>query len=257
MARLSAPLTVQQAVVRAQELLASAEGRRVIIGIAGAPGCGKSTLTQAVAKAVAASVTVGMDGFHLAHSVLSARGDVASKGAIDTFDGVGYVALLRRIRADGPEVVWAPEFRRAVEDAIAGAIPVEPLHRLVITEGNYLLVEEDPWGEVAELCDEIWYLDVPEKRRVRWLVRRHVRFGRSRREAYARATRGSDGINARLVESTRERADVIVLHEERALKDPVVEDPATHDLAPDDGSGDDTARDDTAPDDQAPGEEAP
>lgn len=193
----------------------AAEGRRVIIGIAGAPGCGKSTLTQAVAKVAPDSVTVGMDGFHLAHSVLTARGDVDTKGAISTFDGVGYVALLRRIRADGPEVIWAPEFRRNVEDAIAGAVAVEPQHRLVITEGNYLLVEDDPWGEVADLCDEIWYLDVPEQRRVRWLVRRHVRFGRSRREAYARATRGTDGINARLVESTRDRADVIVVHEVR------------------------------------------
>ncbi|GAA1392165.1 hypothetical protein GCM10009599_12540 [Luteococcus peritonei] len=151
-----------------------------------------------------------MDGFHLAHSTLMARGQVGRKGAIDTFDAHGYIALLQRIREQGDETVWAPEFRREVEDAIAGAVEVSPATRLVITEGNYLLVDSPPWHRVRELCDEVWFADPGEEVRLERLVARHIRYGRDREQALLRATQGTDGHNARLASSTRERADAVV-----------------------------------------------
>lgn len=204
-------LAAEAAVERAREL-AARPGRRVL-GITGAPAAGKSTLAELVAQAVPGAVVVGMDGFHLAHSVLEARGDVADKGAPWTFDAEGYVALLRRLVAEPPVAVWAPEFRRSVEDAVAGAVLVPPDCPLVVTEGNYLLLQEDPWTAVHVLCDEVWFVDVPERLRVERLVDRHVQFGRTRDAALTRGTEGVDAANARLVAATRGRADVVVVLE--------------------------------------------
>jgi len=202
-------LTLGETVSRARHLVEQGPGR-VILGITGAPGCGKSTLTRALIAGIPDSVCVGMDGYHLAHSTLAGRGDAEFKGAIQTFDAAGYVALLQRIRTGEPGTIWAPEFRREIEDPIAGAIGVEPRHRLVVTEGNYLLADDPPWDRVASLCDEVWYLDIPDARRVAWLVRRHMRYGRRMADARERATTGTDGRNALLVEATKQRADAFV-----------------------------------------------
>lgn len=200
-------LTPAEALDRARGLVT--DSARVILGITGQPGVGKSTFAAALAKEIPGSVVLGMDGFHLAQSVLLARGWAPRKGAVHTFDADGYVALLRRIRQDNGRTVWAPEFRRSIEDAIAGAVPVEPESRMVVTEGNYLLVEDDPWNQVPELCDEVWYLELPRDVRRARLTARHVGYGRSETEAWER-TDGSDGKNAQLVASTRNRADVVV-----------------------------------------------
>ncbi len=202
-------LTLPQAVERARVLVESAPGR-VILGITGKPGAGKSTLTTHLVAGVPESVAVGMDAFHLAHSTLAAQGEVERKGAVHTFDGEGYVALLRRIRHGEPGPIWAPEFRRDIEDAVAGAVAVRPEHRLVVTEGNYLLLPERPWSAVRELCDEIWYVDVPESRRLDWLIARHMLFGRDEAEARERATTGSDAVNAELIGTTALLADAWV-----------------------------------------------
>lgn len=209
---MSTAITVPEAVTRALALLESTDGR-VVIGLAGAPGAGKSTVAAALVEAVPGAVIVPMDGYHLAHSVLTARGDVEAKGAPQTFDADGYVALLQRIRAGSPRTIWAPEFRREIEDGIAGALAVQPDTRLVITEGNYLLLAEEPWAQVRELCDEVWFVEPAEQLRVERLAARHVQFGRSEAEALARATTGTDGANAALVLATRERADVIVTND--------------------------------------------
>lgn len=197
------------AIARARTLLAERPGR-VLLGLAGAPGAGKSHLSAELTAAIPGSVVVGMDGFHLAHSVLTARGDVERKGAIDTFDAHGYVALLERLRTPTHESLWAPEFRREVEDAIAGAVEIPPSARLVITEGNYLLVDADPWRRVPELCDEVWFVAPDEQLRVERLVNRHVLHGREPGQARHRALDGTDGINARLVAATRGRADAVI-----------------------------------------------
>lgn len=184
-------------------------GPRAILGITGAPGAGKSTLSAALVESLGAdAVLVPMDGFHLADSELDRLGRRDRKGAIDTFDAAGYVHLLRRLRDPGESVVYAPQFRRELELAEAGALPVPREVGLVVTEGNYLLAD-GPFAPVRELLTECWYLEVPEPVRHDRLTARHVRHGRSEEEA-ERWARGSDQRNARLVATTRARADLVV-----------------------------------------------
>lgn len=200
------PMT--ELVARARRLADA--GPRQLLGIAGPPGAGKSTLAAAIVAALGPDAAlVPMDGFHLAEAELRRLGRRERKGAIDTFDADGYVALLRRLRAAGPETVYAPEFRREIEEPIAGAIPVPPSVRLVVTEGNYLLVPEGPWGAVRGLLDEAWYLELDEAERLRRLVARHVAYGRDPAAAAARA-HGSDQVNAELIATTADRCDLRV-----------------------------------------------
>ncbi len=193
---------------RAEALLA--RGGRRILGLAGPPGSGKSTLAASLAAVFGdAAAVVPMDGFHLAQGELSRLGRADRKGAPDTFDAAGYVALLRRLRTGGDdETVYAPQFRREIEEPVAGAIPVTPGIRLVITEGNYLLLD-GAWSAVRGMLDESWFLEPDEAVRGSWLLARHVAFGRTRdaAEAWIEAT---DAPNARLIASTRGRADLVV-----------------------------------------------
>ncbi len=189
----------------------AARGERLILGLTGAPGAGKSTLAQRlVARDPARCALVPMDGFHLANVELARLGLGARKGAQDTFDGAGYVALLRRLRAQAPnEIVYAPEFRREIEEPIAGSIAVLPEHRVIVTEGNYLLLERGAWSEVRRLLDAVWYVDGDDALRRQRLIARHVAFGRS--ESAARAwVEQTDDPNAALIASTRARADLVV-----------------------------------------------
>lgn len=196
------------AIERARSL---AGRRRTLLGLCGPPGVGKSTLAAALADAVPGSVVVGMDGFHLAHAALTRLGRVDRKGAIDTFDADGYVALLQRIRDQRPgdPVVWAPEFHREIEDPIGGAVAVDAGSPLVIIEGNYLLEPSPPWDRLPGLLDEIWYLDLDDDIRRARLQARHESFGRAAAEARQR-TDGSDEDNAERVRAHRAGADLVV-----------------------------------------------
>jgi pantothenate kinase len=186
------------------------DGRRRLLGIAGAPGAGKSTLARDVAAALGdLARVVPMDGFHLAGAQLRRLGRDRRKGAIDTFDAAGFAALLRRLRDPDGETVFAPEFDREIEESIAGAIAVEPDVGLVITEGNYLLVDSGSWREVRDLLDEVWYCEVAESVRIDRLVARRVGHGAGTEEA-RRWALGSDQRNAEVVAATRGRADLIV-----------------------------------------------
>jgi pantothenate kinase len=150
-----------------------------------------------------------MDGFHLANVELERLGRRGRKGAPDTFDSAGYVALLRRLLAQpDDEIVYAPEFRRELEEPIANAIPIHPRTQLVITEGNYLLLEDGPWAHVKGLLDEVWYVDVPDEARVHRLTQRHMQFGRSAQDATA-WVENTDEPNARLIEASRARASFV------------------------------------------------
>jgi pantothenate kinase len=196
--------------VRRARRLASA-GERRLLGLTGAPGAGKSTLAGALVAALAPdAVLVPMDGFHLAEAELHRLGRHDRKGAIDTFDAAGFVALLRRLRDPGEGAVWAPRFDRGLEESIAGAIPVGPDVPLVMTEGNYLLADTGPWAAVRGLLDEVWYLETGEQVRLDRLIARHMSYGRSPDQAAARA-RVSDQHNADLIVATRSRADLVVM----------------------------------------------
>ncbi|MET3806991.1 pantothenate kinase [Nakamurella sp. UYEF19] len=195
-------------------------GRRVLVGIIGAPGSGKSTLAAAVQEHLVhgpvpiPTALVPMDGYHLAQHVLDSAGTAEIKGAPQTFDAAGYVALLQRLvsaRDHGrQEIVYAPEFRRAIEEPIAGAVPVGPEIEVVVTEGNYLLLDEEPWDQVKPLLTQAWYLDTPEDLRLERLVSRHIAFGRTPELALTRSTTGTDGRNAACVLATRSRADLLL-----------------------------------------------
>jgi pantothenate kinase len=199
------------ALARAGDL--AAQPGTALLGVTGAPGAGKSTLAERVVAAVPGAVVVGMDGFHLAHATLVELGRVDRKGAPDTFDAAGYVALLRRIRGldglDPTGVVWAPRFHREIEDAVAGAVAVTAAAPLVVTEGNYLLLDEEPWCRIGGLLDECWYVDLDDDVRRTRLTARHVHHGRTPEQARER-TWGSDERNAVLVAASRPRASVIV-----------------------------------------------
>lgn len=199
--------TAEQA--RLEALLAG--GGRKLLGLVGAPGSGKSTVAQALLDALPGRAqVVPMDGFHLANAELGRLGRAGRKGAPDTFDSAGYVALLRRLRNQpAGEVVYAPEFRREIEEPVAGAIAVRPETPLVITEGNYLLLEEGPWAGVAPLLDEVWYVEVDDRLRIERLLRRHQQFGRSPEAARAWVAQ-TDEPNAARIAATRARAHHIL-----------------------------------------------
>jgi pantothenate kinase len=187
-----------------------ARGGRTLFGIVGPPGAGKSTLAERIAEQFAEqTVVVPMDGFHLANAELDRLGRRDRKGAPDTFDVAGFVALLDRLRHPiAGETVYAPRFERAIEEAIAGAIPVPAGTPLVVVEGNYLLLD-GPWSPVRGLLDRCCYVPTSPAQRRDWLLARHMAFGRSRAEARDWIDR-TDEPNAVLVEQSAWRADFAV-----------------------------------------------
>lgn len=196
----------QQAMQRAQALLD--RGGRQVLGIVGLPGAGKSTLAQALVDTLGDRAALApMDGFHLANAELARLGRAARKGAPDTFDVAGYVALLRRLKLAVPdETVYAPAFHREIEEPIAGEIALPPDVLLIITEGNYLLFDEGAWSNVRIFLDEVWFVDVDPAQRHRQLLERHMRYGRSREDALAWIEH-TDESNAVRIAATASRAD--------------------------------------------------
>ncbi|TQM04183.1 nucleoside/nucleotide kinase family protein [Pseudonocardia kunmingensis] len=208
------PEDIRALVERAAALAAGPQ--RAVLGITGGPGAGKSTLAAALLERLRALLPDGavahvpMDGFHLADVALERLGLRQAKGAPDTFDAGGYVALLRRLRAAEPEeVVYAPMFERDLEQPLAGAIAVPRTARLVLTEGNYLLLTRGRWAEVRPLLDEVWFCDPEPDVRLARLTARHVEFGKAP-DAAAAWVATVDEPNAALVQATRGRADLVV-----------------------------------------------
>ena len=183
---------------------------RLLLGIAGEPGAGKSTVSGFLESALdGQAVVVPFDGFHLANVLLEGTDLKARKGAIDTFDLPGYRVLMKRLRAADEPVVYAPAYVRDVEEPIAAAIAVERATPIVIVEGNYLLADQPDLVLARALFDEVWYVQTADQTRVHRLIQRHTEFGKTYAEASAWAT-GSDEANARAIRDTRDRADLIV-----------------------------------------------
>ena len=223
-------------VERAEALLAKAsavgESARVVVGITGSPGAGKTTLAVALVEALntrdaesgasgasgAPAVHVPMDGFHLANTTLDRLGLRDRKGAIETFDGWGFVGLLERLRRETDHTVYAPGFDRRLDEPVAGEIAIEASARVVVVEGNYLLADAEPWRRVRGLLDEAWFCATDEGMRVQRLVARHTEFGRTPEAARAWALE-VDGRNALGIEASRARADLVVSGATGALLD--------------------------------------
>ena len=212
-------MTVLDALARdAIALVDSKSGdARAILGIAGSPGAGKSTLVELLLARIAemrGNEWVGhvpMDGFHLADAQLDRLGNRARKGAPDTFDVVGYAHVLERVGQETASPVYVPGFERTLEQPLAGALVVLPAARLVITEGNYLLLDDPAWSRARAAMDGVWFVAGDETLRVRRLVERHIRFGKTAAEARAWVA-ASDQRNSELVSTTLRRADRVVVN---------------------------------------------
>ena len=184
---------------------------RVLIGIIGKPGAGKSTLSKyLMAKLPKEFVTVvPMDGYHLSNKVLKDLKRADRKGAPDTFDVAGFISLVKRIRSEQTQNIYYPIFDRAIEESIAAQGVVTSATKVVIVEGNYLLHDDGGWEVCNDLLDESWMVDVDDDKRISRLISRHIAYGKDPEAAKAWA-KGTDEVNAKLIERGRIRADFVV-----------------------------------------------
>lgn len=202
--------SIDEALSRIKDLALKHSGR-FIIGIVGKPGAGKSTLTSHLIENLPKdSVSlVPMDGYHLSNLQLKNLGLSDRKGAFNTFDSNGYVSLLKRINTETDQDIYYPVFHREIEESYAADGVVLANTKIVLTEGNYLLFDKAGWEKVAAELTEIWYININDNLRIERLVKRHEFYGKDKESAFNWAT-GTDEINAKIVESTAARADVII-----------------------------------------------
>ena len=195
----------------------ASDSARAILGVAGSPGAGKSTLVDELLDRIRAVngddwvAHIPMDGFHLADAQLDRIGALARKGAPETFDAAGYAHLLERVRREVDEPVYVPGFDRVLEQPLAAALVVLPSARLVVTEGNYLLLDDPHWERARRAMDAVWFVASEETVRVERLVARHIQFGKSPHEARAWVAT-TDQRNSELVAATVGRADRLIVN---------------------------------------------
>lgn len=210
------PITSLEEVLTEVAAFFELSNERVILAIIGKPGAGKSTITDHIFKNIAAedAVLVPMDGYHLSNRILADLALADRKGAPETFDAQGFVSLMRRIKSDIHSDIYFPIFHRDLEESMAAEGVIKAGTKLIIVEGNYLLLQSSPWSEIAKLIDESWYLDLPETLRQERLISRHVAYGRSPQDAQSWAL-GSDERNAVIIGGTKKFASRIVALENR------------------------------------------
>jgi pantothenate kinase len=193
------------------------DSSRAILGIAGSPGAGKSTLVDVLVAAIRAIkgddwvAHIPVDGFHLADAQLDRIGARGRKGAPDTFDAAGYAHVLERVKAEVDDPVYVPGFERTLEQPLAAALVVLPSARLVVTEGNYLLLDRPHWARARLAMDAVWFVVSEEATRVERLLARHIQFGKTANEAQVWIA-DTDQRNAELVAGTVAGADRVIVN---------------------------------------------
>jgi len=208
------PEAATEFIVTEARALAEKLGRRVAVGIAGAPGVGKSTIAASVvvrlnAATPGVAALVPMDGFHMRHKKLIDLRIVEAKGAPHTFEGAAFAAFLLRLRtAKGP--VKGPGFDRAAEDVVEDAFTVGPDAKILVVEGNYLLLKDPPWNGVRPMLDLAVFIAVPRDKVRARLIRRHGENPAFTAERNERHVDGVDMVNYDLVSGSRPRADLAI-----------------------------------------------
>ena len=193
------------------------DSSRAILGIAGSPGAGKSTLVELLLERIRAVkgadwvAHVPMDGFHLADAQLDRIGARGRMGAPDTFDAAGYAHLLERVRREVDDPVYVPGFDRTLEQPLAAALVVLPSARLVVTEGNYLLLDHPDWARARCAMDAVWFVASEESERIDRLVARHIEFGKTPEQARVWVAT-TDQRNSELVARTVGKADRVIVN---------------------------------------------
>jgi len=184
---------------------------RLLIGVVGKPGAGKSTVTEKLKELLPAKETrvLSQDGYHLSNSQLQELGRANRKGAPDTFDPRSFTELLKRVAQDSLNDIYFPIFHREIEESIAAEGVITPETKIVLVEGNYLLLDSHGWEGVAAYLDEVWYLKIDDELRLKRLVARHIEFGKEPDFAHAWA-HGTDEVNAKIIEATSGRADAFL-----------------------------------------------
>lgn len=184
---------------------------RVLIGVVGKPGAGKSTVTEKLKELLPAKEArvLSQDGYHLSNSQLQELGRANRKGAPDTFDPRSFTELLKRVSQDSLNDIYFPIFHREIEESIAAEGVITPETKIVLVEGNYLLLDSHGWEGVATYLDEVWYLKIDDELRLKRLVARHIEFGKEPDFAHAWA-HGTDEVNAKIIEATSRRADAFL-----------------------------------------------
>ncbi|GHB70923.1 pantothenate kinase [Streptomyces umbrinus] len=188
----------------------TADTPRAVLGLAGPPGAGKSTLARAlVAQIGEGAAYLPLDGFHLSNAQLERLGLTARKGSEPSFDVWGYVDLLRRVLDETGRDIYVPDYDRTLDEPVAARHVVPPAARLIVTEGNYLACDLPGWRDAFVFMEECWYVEAPGDVRQERLVERQLAGGRD--EAQARdwvAT--NDDPNGELVEKSRDRCHRIL-----------------------------------------------
>ncbi len=208
-------LTVDDMVTLLSHKLSTlAAGERYLLGIVGYPGAGKTTVSAWLEAGVNQlhpnrAKVVPMDGFHLSNEQLKQMRMLEYKGIPETFDGHGFTRLLKRLRTNSDQIVYCPRFERGIEASIPDDIAVLPINRLCIIEGNYLLLDREPWRQCKKILDEIWFLDVPFSTITPRLLARHMQGGRTPEGAKVKVE-STDLPNARLIEQSKPRADMVI-----------------------------------------------
>lgn len=210
-------LTPQQALSRLVPHILEMESRahhRIAIGMAGGPGTGKSTLAAELVTMLNAvhpgsAALVPMDGFHMRHAKLEAMGQVDYKGAPHTFEGADFVTFLHHLKA-ATDPVSGPGYSRKIEDVVEDAFTVGAEVKILIVEGNYLLLTEGPWAGVKPLLDYAVFIDVPRELVKARLLKRHGEEGLFTEERNRAHIERNDLPNYDRVCLSQDRADVVI-----------------------------------------------